>query len=77
MTHRINDAGSNTNIEAGTDTEEGYTNVSGDDFNLRSDATLRATEIDLDGTNSYFVSAGIEPDEPVAGGPAARNIRIL
>ena len=64
FTQRITVDGTNTNTEAGTDTEEGYVSVAGNDFNLRGGATLRATEIDLDGTNSCFVSAGIEPAEP-------------
>lgn len=68
LTTHILDVGSDTNVIPGSDTEEGYTSVAGNDFNLRSDATIRATEIDLDGTNSYFVSAGLEPAEPAAGG---------
>jgi hypothetical protein len=60
--------GSDTNVFDGTDTNAGYNAPGSDDFNLVAGATLRATEIDLDGTNSVFVTAGLEPAEPASGG---------
>lgn len=44
---RILDAGSNTNEESGTDSDEGYTDSASDDYNLAKAATLRSTPIEL------------------------------
>ena len=51
----------------GTDTDGGYVLSTSDNYNTKSDATLHSDEIDLDGTNSVFVTAGLIP---TAGGSA-------
>lgn len=60
--------GSDTNQLSGTDTDAGYTAPASDNFNLTSSATLRAVEVDIDGTNKGYVTAGLEPEEPSGGG---------
>lgn len=53
------------------DTDEGYTNRAGDDFSTRyvgvADPTERREDISLDGTSSYFLTAGLIADESGAG----------
>ena len=64
----IHTNGSDTNQLSGTDTDAGYTAPASDNFNLTSSATFRAVEVDIDGTNKVYVTAGLDPEEPSGGG---------
>lgn len=60
-------------FDADADTTEttgtvGYTNRGSDDWNLLGSATLRRMEIDLDGTNKFYITAGLPPDDTAGGG---------
>lgn len=46
----------------GTDADGGYTDSVNDDYSLASSASLRNVEIAIDGTSSYYFSAGLIPD---------------
>lgn len=61
-------AGASTNNFAGTDTDGGYVDSSTGDFNLAETASLRRLEINIDGTNKFYMSAGLIPDDKSASG---------
>jgi hypothetical protein len=67
---RYDDLGGNT--FGGTDTNQGYV-TPGSDWTLRSDATGRRYEYDLDGTMSAFLSAGLTPTDSGGGGTSGRQ----
>jgi len=63
---KVNDVATST--ASGTDTDDGYTNLAGNNFTLASGATGEDIEIDIDGTNSHWISAGLRRKEPAGGG---------
>ena len=56
----------NTNNFAGTDADGGYVDSVTGDFRIADDAALRRQEIDIDGKNKFYMSAGLIPHEAKA-----------
>jgi hypothetical protein len=66
--------GTDTNDFAGADADGGYEDPTGFNFNLASDATMRAVEVPMASGHQVYLSAGLEPAEPVGDGPAASGV---
>lgn len=57
-----------TNTESGTDSNDGYVDLTGNDFTLASGATGEDIEIVIDANNSMWTSSGLRREEPAGGG---------
>lgn len=68
-----NSSGARSNIDAGLNSDDapaddGFVNSATDDYNLKSGAELRNTELPITGQVSLWFSPGINPEEPTGGG---------